>query len=316
MRPDARAIVKHLGRANARELPRDDAGALFTAMLNDHLDAAQLGAAWMALRIKGETQSELAAFLTAAEATYAHWPVPASGSMLPLLIPSYNGARQLPNLVPLLAHLLARAGVPVLVHGIWRDPARTPTREIFSAMGNHPCRDAREMAERQRAGLPAFVAIDALAPAVARLLDWRWRIGVRGSIHTIAKLLNPVAGQAVRLVSVTHPDYLAKMRTFFFDDPAGVLLLRGAEGEAVAHPRRALQMEFIRGGAVTIAAAAPNGGADTSDLPADCSAAVTATWIRAALDGVVPVPAPIAVQVKGCLLATRRQALPLLEVVE
>ena len=42
----------------------------------------------------------------------------------PVSIPSYNGARKQPNLVPLLALLLAREGVPVLVHGVTDDPGR------------------------------------------------------------------------------------------------------------------------------------------------------------------------------------------------
>lgn len=303
---DVRAIVKHLGRANARELSSGDAQALFAAMLAGELDAAAMGAAWMGLRIKGETTVELAAMLSAAESSYAHWDVAGNGP-LPLIIPSYNGARQLPNLVPLLACLLARAGVPVLIHGVRRDPARTTTCEILSTLDNPPCRDAVEAAERHRAGLPAFVAIDMLAPAVARLLDWRWRIGVRSSIHTVAKMLNPGAGPAVRLISVTHPDYLIRMRAFFADDCDGVLLLRGAEGEAVAHPRRPLRMEYLRAGAApSIIAEESAAGEPVSTLPADCSAPATATWIRAALAGGVPIPAMIAAQVEGCLAATRR----------
>lgn len=331
---DARAIVKHLGRVNARELTAADAWALFTAMLEGQLDDAAMGAVWMGLRIKGETQGELAVLLAAAESSYVHWEFPNRGA-LPLVIPSYNGARQLPNLVPLLAGLLARSGVPVLVHGVSVDPARTTTREVFEALGNPPCRNPVEAAERHAAGLPAFVAIETLAPAVARLLDWRWRIGVRSSIHTIAKMLNPCTGPAVRLVSVTHPEYLERMRTFFAADQDGVLLLRGAEGEAVAHPRRALRMERLRAEELVIitAPAAQESGAlagspllragqptadavnrTTPPLPADCSAAATALWIRAALSGTVPIPVAIAAQAAGCIAATRRVEQPRNEV--
>ena len=336
---DARAIVKHLGRPNARELSPADAQALFAAMLDGRLDEAAMGAVWMGLRIKGETQAELAALLAAAEASYAHWNIAAAPGGRPLVIPSYNGARQLPNLVPLLACLLARAGVPVLVHGVMEDPARTTTREIFEALGNPPCRDAGEAGKRHSAGLPAFVAIDALAPAVARLLGWRWRIGVRSSIHTVAKMLNPCTGPAVRLVSVTHPDYLTRMRAFFADDRDGVLLLRGAEGEAVAHPRRALRMEWLRAGAqpFVTAVAVDEVAADVADgrpangaganaargqaigsspaLPPDCSAPATAKWIRAALAGAVPIPAPVAAQLEGCIAATRTPEALRIEVV-
>ena len=49
-----------------------------------------------------------------------------------MAIPSYNGARKQPNLVPLLTLLLAREGVPVLVHGVTEDPGRVTSAEIFT----------------------------------------------------------------------------------------------------------------------------------------------------------------------------------------
>ena len=48
-----------------------------------------------------------------------------------MVLPSYNGARKLPNLTPLLALLLAQEGAQVLVHGPMLDPGRVSTAEIF-----------------------------------------------------------------------------------------------------------------------------------------------------------------------------------------
>lgn len=301
---DARLLARRLGRPNARPLADDDARALFTAMLGGDLDALQLGALWMGLRIKGETPAELSAFLAVTEASYAHWTAEPANS-LPIVIPSYNGARQLPNLTPLLASLLARQGIAVIVHGVTGDPWRTTSREIFDALGNPACRDAADMIARHRAGRPAFVAIETLAPQVSRLLDLRWRIGARGSIHTVAKMLNPLAAPALRLVSVTHPDYLERMRACFADDPVGALLLRGAEGEAVAHPRRALRMEWIRRNSVVQAATDAIESAADPACQDDCSAEATARWIEAALAGTVTIPPAILAQVDGCARAAR-----------
>ena len=112
---DLTRIIKEIGRGKnaARDLQRDDARALFVAMLAGAVPDLPLGAVLMALRIKGESLEELAGFLEACEACYPHLQAPAGA--VPLVIPAYNGARQLPNLTPLLAHLVARAGVPVLV---------------------------------------------------------------------------------------------------------------------------------------------------------------------------------------------------------
>ena len=74
---------------------------LFAAMLADEIPDLQRGAILMALRIKGESLEELAGFLEACEACYAHLAAPVN--TVPVVIPAYNGARQLPNLTPLLA---------------------------------------------------------------------------------------------------------------------------------------------------------------------------------------------------------------------
>ena len=157
---------------------------------------------------------------------------------IPVVIPSYNGARQLPNLVPLLALLLAREGIPVLIHGVVRDPGRVTTQEVLSELGISPAMSSDEARAQLAAKRLAFMPIEALAPQIAAMLALRSRLGVRNSAHTLAKMLQPFAGPALRIVSVTHPDYLTRMREYFTNYDSAALLLRGAEGEAVAHPRR------------------------------------------------------------------------------
>src|SRR3990167_2034640 len=91
-------IIKDIGRGkNAPgDLSREDAKALFTAILNNEIPPLQPGAILIALRIKGESLEELAGFLDACEASYT--PLQAPAGTVPLVIPAYNGARQLPNL--------------------------------------------------------------------------------------------------------------------------------------------------------------------------------------------------------------------------
>ena len=56
------------------------------------------------MRIKGETPEEMAGFLDATHARLNHLP---DGERPLIVLPSYNGARKLPVLTPLLALLLA-----------------------------------------------------------------------------------------------------------------------------------------------------------------------------------------------------------------
>lgn len=293
-------IIKEIGRGKnaAGDLNRDDARALFGAMLAGEIPDLQLGAVLIALRIKGESLEELAGFLEACEGCYPHLTAPAGA--VPVVIPAYNGARQLPNLTPLLAHLIAREGVPVLMQGVTHDPGRVSTCEVLAAMGVTAAGSRDEAQAQLMTRKLAFIPIDVLAPSLSRVLALRREIGVRSSGHTLAKMLQPFTTPALRLVSVTHPDYLKRMREFFTTYATNALLLRGAEGEAVAHPRREPSMEWCDGkSSQTWAIAAEINPA----LPESCDAAVTGQWIREVLAGERSVPAAITHQAQCCLRA-------------
>ena len=301
-------IIKEIGRGKqaARDLHRDDAQALFAAVLAGEVPDLPLGAVLMALRIKGESLDELAGFLAACEASYPHLSAPTGTA--PLVIPAYNGARQLPNLTPLLAHLVAREGVPVLVQGVLTDAGRVTTHEVLAAMGIGVAASMAEAQTQLNERRLAFISIDVLAPPLARVLALRRVMGVRSSGHTLAKMLQPFNGPAVRLVSVTHPEYVVRMREFFTcpggngAEEANALLLRGAEGEAVAHPRREPAIDWLDGKSVETWRADAE---ENPPLPASRDALVTAEWINGALAGKHPVPTAIAHQAACCVKAAR-----------
>lgn len=296
------SIIKEIGRGKnaARDLSRADARALFTAILSNEIPPLQLGAVLIAMRIKGESLDELAGFLDACEASYPHLNAPAG--TIPLVIPGYNGARQLPNLTPLLASLVAREGVPVLVHGVPDDPGRVTTIEVFQAMGIQTARTIAEAEEQLASRKLAVISIDTLAPQLARVLKLRRDIGLRSSGHTLVKMLQPFTTKAARLVSVTHPEYLDRMRAFFTSYASDALLLRGAEGEAVAHPRREPVIEWLDGKTVEVWRGTAE---ETQELPDGRDAAVTAVWIAEALARKRAVPAALAHQVECCLQAAQ-----------
>jgi anthranilate phosphoribosyltransferase len=297
--------IKEIGRGKkaAGDLPREDACSLFTAMLGGLVPDLQLGAILIALRVKGESLEELAGFAAACEASYNHLPGLADGS-IPVVIPSYNGARQLPNLVPLVALLLARSGVPVFIHGVTRDPGRVTTREVLDALGIPASMSAREAQARLATTHLAFMPVEVMAPEIAGMLALRTVLGVRNSAHTLAKMLQPFASAAVRIVSVTHPDYLTLMRDYFTRYDTGALAFRGAEGEAVAHPRREPTMEWLHDGHSETWKEESAAARPSPELP-DRDAATTARWIESVLAGKTPVPAAIDHQIACCRSAVR-----------
>ena len=119
------------GRDGARALDRAKATDLMGQILDGHVSDLELGAFCIAMRIKGETDQEMAGFLDATHARLQH----ISASSPVVVLPSYNGARKLPVLTPLLAHLLAREGLAVVMHGTATESTRITSQEVLSAMG-------------------------------------------------------------------------------------------------------------------------------------------------------------------------------------
>lgn len=308
---NAAPFIREIGRGKkgARDLSRDDAFCVYQAMLDGQVSDLELGGLLIAMRIKGESVAEIAGFLDAAEASFTQLDTPAGG-LIPVVIPSYNGSRQIPNLTPLLALLLAREGVPVLIHGVSTDPGRVTSAEILQQLGLAPCTDANAVERAFARREPAFMPIAALAPKLNRLLQVRRVLGLRNSTHTLVKVMQPFKGPALRLVSYTHPEYLTMLTEYFSQaapvERGDVFLMRGTEGETVAHAKRAQAVEWFRHHKHTTLIERQQPVDEMPPLPTASDAVTTAQWIKAALAGAEPIPVPIAEQVAQCLHVVRQ----------
>jgi len=283
------------GKQGARPLSRAQAADLFGQVLDGAVSDLETGAFCMAMRIKGETPEEMAGFL---DATYERMNKIPAGAEPVVVLPSYNGARKLPVLTPLLALLLARRGLAVLVHGAATESARVFVPDVLAALDMQALPAIRPIA----AGEVAFVPTELLCPGLKRLLDVRRVVGVRNSSHSLVKLMNPCAGPAIVVSSYTHPEYAVSMAAVFELMGSTALLLRGTEGEVVADARRVPQMDgFIRGRRVLLEEGRKGTLTDLPDMPRDTGAQTTAAYIRDVLDGRKPVPDSMALQVEHIL---------------
>lgn len=305
---DWTSFIKQVGRGarGARDLPESDAEELFGAMLDGEVPEMELGALWIAYRIKGESLGELRGFCTAVAKRIARIDVP-DGPM-PVILPSYNGARRLPNMTPLLAMLLAREGIPVLMHGVADSYGRVTTISILRELGIAESKSAVSAAGSLKRGRLAYMPLEALSPGLARLMTGRMRIGVRSSAHTIAKLLDPFGGKALRIVPVTHPDYLQRMTDLFAVDGWPAILLRGSEGEPYASPRRMPALTLFKQGEGREIEPQGDHEVTADSLSQEVSAATTAAWIGEVLSGAKPVPPTLMTQVQRFSAAARGQS--------
>jgi len=288
--------IKDIGRGKdgARALNRAQATDLMGQILDQQVSDLELGAFCIAMRIKGETPEEMAGFLDATHARLQHVQVNGASTVV---LPSYNGARKLPVLTPLLALLLAREGVAVVVHGTATEDKRVSAQTVLAELGVA----ASDKAPSVQAGQVVFVPTGVLHGGLERLLSVRREVGLRNPGHSLVKLMNPCAPQNSRVLlvsSYTHPEYLLSMSATFALTGQHALLLRGTEGEPVADARRTPAMDVFNAGQTTRVQAPQEGTlGQLPDLPST-EATATAAYIQRLLNGDLPVPAPIALQLR------------------
>ena len=245
-------LIKEIGRGakGARDLSTTDARELFAAMLAGDVPDLELGAILLSLRIKGESDDELLGFCQAMQAT-THG-IAATGQPL-VVLPTYNGVRRQPNLLPLLAFMLRDAGLSVLIHGRHDFDNRENPFPLFNACGINPACSLERINQDLAESRMALADVELLNPALNRLLALRSRLGLRNPAHTLCKLLDPCPGTSIRVVNVTHPEYLIRMSTLLKQQQTTAMLMRGTEGEPFANPKRRPELlGFHHGEAITL----------------------------------------------------------------
>jgi len=292
--------IKEIGRGRdgARSLDRAQAADLMGQILDAKVSDLEIGAFCLAMRIKGETPDEMAGFLDAVH-TRLH-RIQGPSAKWTVVLPSYNGARRLPLMTPLLAQLLAREGLAVLVHGCTTESTRVTSEQVFVAMGVKAFTSTQTVA----AGEAVFVPTEVLSPGLKRLLDVRRVVGLRNPAHSLVKLMNPVVGKTLLVSSYTHPEYALSMAATFELTGERALLLRGTEGEAVADARRCPPMEaFVNGQRTALVEGQSGPLTRLPDWPSEIDPETTARYSMAVLNGELAVPESLKRQVQAVLQA-------------
>ena len=289
--------IKEIGRGarGAKPLSREQAADLFGQVLDGSVSDLEIGAFCLAMRIKGETVDEMCGFLDATHARLALLPA----SERPLIVlPSYNGARKLPVLTPLRALLLAREGLPVLLHGMRTEARRVLASDVLLALDAPVLTTPEKIAN----GAVRHIHTQHLHAGLARLLAVREVVGLRNPGHSVVKLMNPCAGPAVVVTAYTHPEYVAMLQATFSTLGMSALLSRGLEGEVATDPRRTPRYDgFVLGAHAVLDEQQPGTASDVPGLPAEIDVATTATYTRQVVAGDLPVPSAIARQVEHIL---------------
>lgn len=236
----------------------------------------------------------------------------------PVLLPTYRGTREQPNLTALLALLLQRYGVPVLLHGKAGSETTSPrvetaasdpvmTVDVLWELGIEPAASrADAQARLLRDGL-AYVPVDVIAPGLAEFVATRAQSPGSAPLAMVAALVEPFGSDGFRVLGAADEEGVALLRAWLTATRGDALLLCGAEGEPFANPRRQPRVEHVVRGVASICVEAETADVRSAlSLPSDVGATTTAAWITQALAGSVPLPPPIVTQLGCCLNGARR----------
>ncbi len=191
------------GKKGSRSLSYDEAYAAFSAILNAEVEDVQLGAFLMLLRVKEESADEIAGFTQACK-DFIQAP---EDIHVDIDWSSYAGKRkQLPWFIASLL-LLAEQGQRIFIHGAQGHTAgRLYTQQAFEALNlpiAHDWPAVRQALDNEHLCL---MPIENLCLPLHRLLNMRNLLGLRSPVHTLSRLINPLAAP-YSLQSIFHPAY-------------------------------------------------------------------------------------------------------------
>lgn len=235
------------GQKASKDLTWEEAKQAVRRMIEGQATPVQVGAFLLAMRVKMESVTELAAFTSAAREYVPALPVPRH---LPLVdLPSYAGKRETFHASAGAAIVAAAAGACVLMHGHEGTPERPGTAAVLAKLGLPTDLSPKQVAEELTAKGFAYLDIALYHPPVARFLDLRRELGVRSFFHPVAKMLNP-ARAGSQVLGLTHPPYFDKMaEAISMLGGKRALIIKGVEGDpelSVAGSTRLLEVRDER----------------------------------------------------------------------
>lgn len=222
------------GKKGSRALTQDEAYRAMTLILNDQVEAIQLGAFLMLLRVKEETAAELAGFVQAARASFVP---PDQRTVADLDWSSYAGKRRHLPWFLLATFLLAENGIRVFMHGApGHTEGRVYTEHVLRHLG-YPGATSMDEASRQiKAYNFSYLSLARICPKLYAMINLRPLMGLRSPVHSLVRLLNP--GNAPHTIQgIFHPSYgPVHQQAALLLNQSSMAVIKGEGGETERNP--------------------------------------------------------------------------------
>ena len=295
--------VALLADGDLPQLSPRDARHLAGAMLDAGVPELELGALVAIMRLRSVAEVLLEGFVDALGERIDHWPA-RSVRFAPVAIGCYGGAWDTPNLTPLLGVVLARFGIPVILHGPLHAHAGISSAILLRSLGVMPCAHVQQVGPALESGRIAFVPDALIAPGLALLIALRTRLGPTRLFTLAARLINPFSTEALVMVWAEHAGELETLRSFMATKGRSALLLGWPSNDRNTRSLHRPRIEHWREGACEVLFEEEPMHAHEA-APGDCTTAEsTAIWMRQVLDGIRPLPLALHSQFAACLYAS------------
>jgi anthranilate phosphoribosyltransferase len=237
-RPDEHPFAQYIrvigkGKKGSRSFNYEEAVDAMTMVFNGEVTDFQLGAMLALLRVNEESPEELAGFVTAAR-NYIKAPTTIA---VDLDWSSYAGKRRQQPWYLLAALCLADNGLRVFMHGAKGHTAgRIYSEDVLSYLGISAAGDWQQVSDQLDSDNFAFMSLQTLCPPLQRIIELRNVMGLRTPVHTLSRLLNPLAAD-YSLQSIFHPAYgPSHQRAAQLLQQKHALVIKGEAGEFERKP--------------------------------------------------------------------------------
>jgi anthranilate phosphoribosyltransferase len=208
-----------------QDLAPEEAEKVMGAIMEGSTTQSQIGAFLTALRMKGETPEEIAAFARVMRRN-AVTSAPATQKTLVDTCGTGGDGTHTFNISTASAFVAAGAGVPVVKHGNRSVSSTCGSADVLSALGVDLAVDPRKLAGIvERIGIAFFFAPNH-HPAMRHVMPVRQELGCRTVFNILGPLANPAGAQA-QVLGVYDPSLTTTM--------AEVLRLLGLSRAMVVH---------------------------------------------------------------------------------
>jgi anthranilate phosphoribosyltransferase len=217
------------GQKTSKDLTWEEAKQAMRILIEGAATPEQIGGFLVAMRLKTESVTELAAFT--AQARQYIPPIPNVAGLPVLDVPTYAGKQETFHVIVPAAIVAAAAGAMILMHGSKGPEDRPGVGPVLQALGLPTELTSAEIGNELCNQGFAYLDLALYHPPVNRLLELRQQLGVRNLFHPVARMLNP-ARAGSQVIGLSHPPYFEKtIEALRMLGCRRGLVIRGVEGD-------------------------------------------------------------------------------------